>query len=118
LHLAEYAAVEREMTVRRFAEDRSSVPLEFTSPVYQREFQRILEGLRRAGMPDGVDARPLGDPDTIRPDPARGSAGDLSQPVSELIGRETELSSSPWRASCSHRCALGLTQHGKSPHPA
>ncbi len=50
--LAEYAAVEPEMTVRRFAEERSSVPLGVTSPVYQHEFERILDGLRRAGMPD------------------------------------------------------------------
>lgn len=52
LYLAEYAGIEPDMTVRRFAAQRSSVPLDAVSPVYQRESERILEGLRRAGMPD------------------------------------------------------------------
>jgi len=39
------------MTVRKFAEQRSSVPLDSVSPVYLSENERILEGLRRAGMP-------------------------------------------------------------------
>jgi predicted ATPase len=84
------------MTVRRFAEERSSVPLDAISPVYQHEIERIFEGLRRAGMPDAIDAPPLGGPGAIRPEAAhvtpRTSAGDLSQPVTELIGREAELS--------------------------
>jgi hypothetical protein len=42
LRLTEYAAMDPDMTVRRFAEERSSVPLEATSAVYQRESQRIL----------------------------------------------------------------------------
>jgi predicted ATPase len=84
------------MTVRRFAEERSSVPLEATSAVYRRENERILEGLRLAGMPDGTDTRLSRRPDSIPPDAGRGtrrgSAGYLSQPVTELIGREAELS--------------------------
>jgi predicted Zn-dependent protease len=51
LCLAEYMAVEPEMTVPRFAEERSSVPLGLTSNTYRQEIERILEGLRRAGMP-------------------------------------------------------------------
>jgi hypothetical protein len=48
--LAEYAAAEPEMTVQRFAEQRSSVPPEAVSPAYRQENERILDGLRRAGM--------------------------------------------------------------------
>ena len=43
------------MTVRRFAEQRSSVPPEAVSQVYRQENERILEGLRRAGMADEID---------------------------------------------------------------
>jgi adenylate cyclase len=50
--LAEYRTLEPNMTVRRFAEQRSSVPPETVSEVYRRESGRILDGLRRAGMPD------------------------------------------------------------------
>jgi predicted ATPase len=42
-------------------------------------------------MPDGIDGRPLPGFETIRLE-ARGGARDLPQPVSELIGREAELS--------------------------
>jgi TolB-like protein/Flp pilus assembly protein TadD len=52
LYLTEYAALEPDMTVRRFAEQRSSVPPDAVSPTYRRESERILDGLRRAGMPD------------------------------------------------------------------
>ncbi|HUB16412.1 MAG TPA: tetratricopeptide repeat protein [Acetobacteraceae bacterium] len=51
-HLAEYRMLEPNMTVGRFAKQRSSVPPESASVVY-RQSERILEGLRRAGMPDG-----------------------------------------------------------------
>ena len=54
-HFEEYAAVEPNMTVRRFAEQRSSVPSDAVSPIYRRETGRILEGLRRAGMADDPD---------------------------------------------------------------
>jgi len=54
-YLAEYRTLEPDMTVRRFAQQRSSVPPERVSPVYRQESERILEGLRRAGMPDGID---------------------------------------------------------------
>jgi hypothetical protein len=80
------------MTVRRFAEQRSSVPPDAVSATYRRESERILDGLRRAGMPDGIDGRPLRSRDTIRPEAPRDSGRGLSEPVSELIGREAELS--------------------------
>ncbi len=52
LHLAKYDADDPGMTVRRFAEERNSVPLEALSAAYLRGYERILEGLRRAGMPE------------------------------------------------------------------
>lgn len=52
LHLAKYGEIDPGMTVRRFAEERSSVPVEAVSPAYLRGHERILEGLRRAGMPE------------------------------------------------------------------
>src|SRR4029077_955839 len=68
LHLAEYMAIEPEMTVRRFAEERSSVLIGVTSQIHQQEFERILEGLRRAGMPDEFNGLPSGSPgrETVR----------------------------------------------------
>src|SRR5215469_837214 len=72
LHLGEYIAAEPEVTVRRFAEERSSVPLDEVSPICRRENERILEGLRRAGMKDDNDDRPLLASDTV-PAGARGS---------------------------------------------
>ena len=94
LHLAEYVAVERDMTVGRFARERSSVPLDAVSPAFWRENERILEGLRRAGMPDGVDGGPSRRPETetVQLEFSRGSARAFPEPVSELIGREAELS--------------------------
>ena len=94
LHLEEYMAIEPEMTVRRFAEERSSVLIEVTSQIHQQEFERILQGLRRAGMPDEVDGLPSGSPrrEKVRAEAPHGVARDLSEPVSELIGREAELS--------------------------
>jgi TolB-like protein/Flp pilus assembly protein TadD len=52
LYLTQYKALEPDMTVRGFAEQRSSVPPDAVSPTYRRENERILDGLRRAGMPD------------------------------------------------------------------
>jgi TolB-like protein/Tfp pilus assembly protein PilF len=52
LHLAEYAAPEPDMTVGRFAEQPWYVPSEALSATYRRESERILDGLRRAGMPE------------------------------------------------------------------
>jgi tetratricopeptide (TPR) repeat protein len=52
LHLAKYDEADPGMTIRRFAEERSSVPLDAVSPTYMRGLERILEGLRRAGMPE------------------------------------------------------------------
>jgi tetratricopeptide (TPR) repeat protein len=52
LDLAKYDELDPGMTVRRFREERNSVPLEAVSPAYLRGFERILEGLRRAGMPE------------------------------------------------------------------
>jgi TolB-like protein/Flp pilus assembly protein TadD len=57
-HLAEYTALEPNMTVRRFAAQRSSVPPDAVSTIYQRESERILEGLLRAGMPDPLTPDP------------------------------------------------------------
>ena len=51
-HLAKYEEVDPGMTIRRFAEERSSVPLDAVSPAYMRGLERILGGLRRAGMPE------------------------------------------------------------------
>jgi hypothetical protein len=55
-YLAEYAAAEPNMTVRRFTEQRSSVPSDAVSRVYLQEGERILDGLRRAGMPEEIDS--------------------------------------------------------------
>jgi TolB-like protein len=52
LHLKKYDEVDPGMTVQRFAEERSSVPPEAVSPAYLRGLERILDGLRRAGMPE------------------------------------------------------------------
>src|SRR5215471_11542684 len=68
LHLAEYMILEPGMTVGRFVKERSSVPLEVTSQVYQHEIERILGGLRLAGMPDGTDARLSRGPESIPPE--------------------------------------------------
>ncbi len=54
-HFREYSALEPNMTVQRFAQQRSSVPPEAVSRIYRQEIGRILEGLRLAGMPDEVD---------------------------------------------------------------
>jgi adenylate cyclase len=54
-YMAEYAAIEPDMTVRRFADQRSSVPAGAVSLTYRQEIGRILEGLRRAGMADDID---------------------------------------------------------------
>jgi TolB-like protein/Flp pilus assembly protein TadD len=52
LHLAKCDKFDPGMTVQRFANERSSVPLAAVSPAYLRGHERILEGLRRAGMPE------------------------------------------------------------------
>jgi TolB-like protein/Flp pilus assembly protein TadD len=51
LHIRKFAELDPGMTVRKFAEQRSSVPLNTVSPVYLSENERIFEGLRLAGMP-------------------------------------------------------------------
>ncbi|HUN41332.1 MAG TPA: hypothetical protein VMU81_13660 [Acetobacteraceae bacterium] len=51
-HLAKYAEVDPGMTIQRFAAERSSVPVEAVNPAYRGGHERILEGLRRAGMPE------------------------------------------------------------------
>jgi adenylate cyclase len=50
--LREYRALEPQMTVRRFADERSSVPPDAVSKVYLTESDRILLGLRLAGLAD------------------------------------------------------------------
>ena len=52
LHLDKLAELDPGMTVRRFAEERASVPLDAVSPAYLRGNERIWDGLRRAGMPE------------------------------------------------------------------
>jgi adenylate cyclase len=52
LHLAEYAALEPGMTVSRFAEQPWYVRPGAVSPTFRRESERLLDGLRRAGMPE------------------------------------------------------------------
>jgi len=52
LHLAKYNELDPGMTVRRFALERNSVPLEAVSSTYLRGMERILEGLHGAGMPE------------------------------------------------------------------
>jgi len=52
LHLAKYNELDPGMTVRRFALERNSIPLEAVSPTYLSGMERILEGLHRAGMPE------------------------------------------------------------------
>ena len=52
LHLAEYAALEPSMTVTLFAQQPWYIPSDALSPTYRRESERVLDGLRRAGMPD------------------------------------------------------------------
>jgi predicted ATPase/TolB-like protein/Tfp pilus assembly protein PilF len=97
LHLADYIALEPQMTVRRFAAERSSVPLDAVSLAYRRESERILEGLRHAGMPEEIAGGPVHTPEigTVRPEVShnrpRNAGKGLSVPVSELIGREAEL---------------------------
>jgi len=51
LQMAEFAGLDPGLTARRFARERSSVPLEAVSQVYLSQNERILEGLRLAGMP-------------------------------------------------------------------
>jgi tetratricopeptide (TPR) repeat protein len=51
-HLSEFAESNPDVTISRFSDERASIPLAAVSPVYRRENERILDGLRRAGMPD------------------------------------------------------------------
>lgn len=50
--LAKLNELDPGLTIRQFAEERSSVPLAAVSPTYLRENERILAALRSAGMPD------------------------------------------------------------------
>ena len=52
LHLGKLEAEDPSMTIRRFVEKRASVPLDAMSPAYLRGNARMLECLRRAGMPE------------------------------------------------------------------
>ena len=52
LHLSKLGELDPGLTVRRFAEERASVPLDAVSAAYLRGNERIWEGLRRAGMPE------------------------------------------------------------------
>jgi tetratricopeptide (TPR) repeat protein len=98
LHLAEYTAIEPEMTVRRFAAERSSVPLDAVSPIYRRESERILEGLRRAGMPEEIDRVPAGTP--------RNRNGQIRRFERQPTERRQEPPGARFRADRSRRRAL------------
>jgi tetratricopeptide (TPR) repeat protein len=50
--MGEYLQADPGMTIRRFAAERSSVPVDTVNANYLRESERISEGLRRAGMPE------------------------------------------------------------------
>jgi TolB-like protein/cytochrome c-type biogenesis protein CcmH/NrfG len=50
VHLDKLAELDPGMTIRRFAEERNSVPLDAVDQAYLRGNERMLEGLRRAGM--------------------------------------------------------------------
>jgi tetratricopeptide (TPR) repeat protein len=52
LHLDKLEELDPGMTIRRFVEERTSVPLDAVSPAYLRGNERMVEGLRGAGMPD------------------------------------------------------------------
>jgi TolB-like protein/Flp pilus assembly protein TadD len=51
-HLHELEELDPGMTIRRFVEERASVPLEAVGPAYLRGNERMVEGLRCAGMPE------------------------------------------------------------------
>ena len=51
LHLAKLDELDPGMTIKRFAEERSSFSLEAVSSSYLCGNERLLNGLRRAGMP-------------------------------------------------------------------
>jgi hypothetical protein len=42
--ISKFAQLDPGVTIDSFVEDRSPVPLDAVSPVYLKEFQRILEG--------------------------------------------------------------------------
>jgi tetratricopeptide (TPR) repeat protein len=52
LHLARLNELDPGLTVKRFVEERSSVPLASVSAIYRRENERILQALCDAGMPE------------------------------------------------------------------
>jgi TolB-like protein/cytochrome c-type biogenesis protein CcmH/NrfG len=52
VHLDKLAELDPGMTIQRFVEERNSVPLDAVSPAYLHGNDRMLEGLRRAGMPE------------------------------------------------------------------
>jgi class 3 adenylate cyclase/predicted ATPase len=116
-HLAEYIAAEPEMTVERFAGERSSVSLDVVSPDYRRKVERIFDGLHRAGMPRGNSGRSLetADSDTVgpvaAPDARPGGTGELSLPISERIGREAALSDETNHLT-SHRLVMPIGDAG------
>jgi tetratricopeptide (TPR) repeat protein len=51
VQMAEFAELDPGLTVGKFASERSPVPLAAVSRIYLSENERILEGLRLAGMP-------------------------------------------------------------------
>jgi tetratricopeptide (TPR) repeat protein len=51
-HLLKLAELDPGLTIKRFVEERCPVPLAAISPTYCQENERILDALRRAGIPD------------------------------------------------------------------
>ena len=52
LHFAKLEELDQGMTIQRFIEERASVPPDAVSAAYLRGNERMLEGLRRAAMPE------------------------------------------------------------------
>ncbi|MBV8089068.1 MAG: AAA family ATPase, partial [Alphaproteobacteria bacterium] len=122
-HLTEYLSAEPGMTVERFAGERSSVPLDIASPVYRREIERILDGLRRAGMPEGTSGRSVESVESnvvgpvASPNAAPSGTTELSLPISEPIGQEAALSEAPDGVATDRLVTLiGDVEHDEAEH--
>jgi len=81
LHLREYTALEPDMTVSQFAEQPWWVPPEAINPIYRQESERILDGLRLAGMPEGSDGRSLRGPESESWETPEDRPNPIPQPI-------------------------------------
>jgi tetratricopeptide (TPR) repeat protein len=52
LHVSWLSGLDPGLTIKRFVEERSSVPLAAVSPIYRRENERIFDALRQVGLQD------------------------------------------------------------------